>query len=141
MEAIIPYLIGAGIALVVALLFHYLWSNRAKVKAYLPMAEALLKKGMDSTVDIPDKLDWHDAISLVHNLTHYASQTVNDPENATWDDVKDEVMGAVKDGLASTPYEGYLNDEWLERIVAGAMISAEHLPKIEHGKLDKKSEE
>ncbi len=135
-----PYLVFGGLAIVVALTFRYVWSNKSMAKKYLPALEELLKKGMQNTTDVPDKLDVHDVISVVHNLAHYASQTVNDPENSEWSDVKDEVIDAVKDGLKNTQYEGVISDKWIERIAAGALISAEHLPKILHGKLKEKEE-
>ncbi len=135
-----PYLVAAGIAFVIALIFRYLWKHKEQAKVYLPIVEDLLKRGAEHTEDDPDAFDMHDAISIVHNLAHYASQTVNDPDNVEWADIKDEVVAAVKDGLQSTPYAGKLSDQWLERIAAGALIAAEHLPKIAHGKMQSKKE-
>lgn len=122
-------------AVAIAFLFRYIWNNKKKALLYLPIAEKILKSAVDNTEDNPDSFDMHDAISIVHSLAHYASETVSDPQNAKWDDIKDEIVSAVKDGLKTTSYGNKLSDEWIERIAAGALITAEHLPKIVHGEV------
>jgi len=119
MSSWLPWLISGGVVLVLgALGFVYFKFLRTKtqVNAMVSMAGKMVAAIAAVLPDDKDKLDAHDVVLVVGLLAEEMPKWVDDPANAEFSDLKDELLAFVEAQRTVIPQLASLPKETLEMV-------------------------
>lgn len=137
MSSWLPWLISGGVVLVLGVLgfvyFKFL-RTKSQVNAMVSMAGKMVAAIAAVLPDDKEKLDAHDVVLVVGLLAEEMPKWVEDPSNAQFADLKDELLAFVEAQRTVIPQLASLPKETLEMVakvlfdIAKALLPAEPAP-------------
>lgn len=133
MSTLLMWLIAAAVVLVLGgavYLYFRFGKQSSTVKSVFAVGGSLIKSVANMLPDDASELDAHDVVLVIGRLLEVIPQWAADPNNATFEDCKDEILVFIEAQRAVVPQLDKLPKETLERVAEALFGLAKALLSI-----------